>query len=131
MQIQDKNWNSASVLCYSFLRRSEDVQGFQKHKLKHVLSQFWRITSYIYFCSGFLYTDRPTIEIMQLNIDKDGLYTAVLKTFWIKIIQRKWKKRMVEKRQYMYNLKKKGRIVCWIKTKTRTQFWIAIIITSR
>ena len=43
---------------------------------------------------------------MQLNIDKDGLYTAVLKTFWIKIIQRKWKKRMVEKRQYMYNLKK-------------------------
>ena len=66
----------------------------------------YELSTYIYFCSGFQYTRKPTIEIMQVKIDEDGMYTAVLKTFWIKIIQRAWKKRMVEKKQYISNIKK-------------------------
>jgi hypothetical protein len=66
----------------------------------------YELSTYIYFCSGFQYTRKPTIEIMQVKFDEDGMYTAILKTFWIKIIQRAWKKRMVEKKQYISNIKK-------------------------
>jgi hypothetical protein len=34
----------------------------------------------------------PKIHIMKLNILEDGTYSVVLKTFWIKIIQRHFKK---------------------------------------
>jgi hypothetical protein len=34
----------------------------------------------------------PKIEIMKLNILEDGTYSVVLKTYWIKIIQRHFKK---------------------------------------
>ena len=34
----------------------------------------------------------PKIEIMELNILEDGTYSVVLKTYWIKIIQRHFKK---------------------------------------
>jgi hypothetical protein len=43
---------------------------------------------------------------MQIKIDKHGMYTAILKTFWIKIIQRSWKKIMAKRKQYMFDLKK-------------------------
>ena len=66
----------------------------------------YELSTYIYYCSGFQYSTKPTIEIMQIQIDESGLYTAVLKTFWIKIIQRTWKKRMAEKKQYLSHLKK-------------------------
>jgi hypothetical protein len=66
----------------------------------------YEISTYVYFCSGLQYDTRPTIEIMQLKIDEDGMYTAILKTFWIKIIQRAWKRRIAEKKQYISNIKK-------------------------
>ena len=66
----------------------------------------YELSTYIYYCSGFQYTRKPKIEIMQVKIDEFGMYTAVLKTFWIKIIQRAWKKRMVQKKQHMSNIKK-------------------------
>jgi hypothetical protein len=66
----------------------------------------YELSTYIYFCSGFQYTRKPTIEIMQVKIDEDGMYTAVLKTLWIKIIQRAWKKRMAQKKQHISNIKK-------------------------
>jgi hypothetical protein len=78
----------------------------------------YELSTYIYYCSGFQYTRKPTIEIMQIQIDKFGMYTAVLKTFWIKIIQRTWKKRMAEKQQYLCNLKKN--ILSLLNTFQRT-----------
>jgi hypothetical protein len=66
----------------------------------------YELSTYIYFCSGVNYDTNPTIEIMQVKIQADGINTAVLKTFWIKIIQRTWKKIMAQRTQYMYNLKK-------------------------
>ena len=35
---------------------------------------------------------KPKIHIMKLNILNDGTYSVILKTYWIKIIQRHWKK---------------------------------------
>ncbi len=66
----------------------------------------YELSTYIYFCSGFQYPTRPTIDIMQLKIDEDGMYTAIIKTFWIKIIQRKWKNIMAQRKQYIVNMKK-------------------------
>lgn len=66
----------------------------------------YEISTYVYFCSGLQYSKKPTIEIMQLKIDEDGMYTAILKTFWIKIIQRTWKKVMAQKKQYISDIKK-------------------------
>lgn len=66
----------------------------------------YELSTYIYYFSGFQYKMKPTIEIMQLKMDECGVYTAILKTFWIRIIQRSWKKRMVERKKYMINLKK-------------------------
>ena len=49
-------------------------------------------------CSRYLYyygicqNARPSVDIMQLQITEDGVFTVIIKTFWLKIIQRKWKK---------------------------------------
>jgi hypothetical protein len=40
----------------------------------------------------------PKIDILQLHILSDDTYTVVVKTFWIKIIQRSWK-RVYKQRQ--------------------------------
>ena len=55
----------------------------------------------------------PTIDIMQLNIKPDGTYSVLLKTFWLKIIQRKWKKiykqriEVIRQRMKIHSLKYK------------------------
>ena len=44
------------------------------------------------FMSSIYYLRKPEINILQLHIKDDGLYTCIIKTFWLKIVQRKWKK---------------------------------------
>jgi hypothetical protein len=39
----------------------------------------------------------PQVHIMQVHISEDQLYTVVLKTFWIKWIQRAWKKQFLRR----------------------------------
>jgi hypothetical protein len=43
----------------------------------------------------------PVVDIMQLIISEDGLYLALIKTYWICLIQRHWKKIMNKKREYI------------------------------
>jgi len=43
----------------------------------------------------------PVIDIMQLKISDDGLYLAIIKTYWISLIQRHWKKIMKQKKEYI------------------------------
>lgn len=47
----------------------------------------------------------PKIHILQLHIGTDGVYNVVLKTFWLKIIQRKWKN-IMKKRKEIINQRK-------------------------
>jgi hypothetical protein len=57
------------------------------------------ISNYICLsCHLQFFNFRPTIDIIQVIINDDGTYNYIIKTFWIKIIQRKWKKRMQEHR---------------------------------
>jgi hypothetical protein len=41
-----------------------------------------------------------TMDIMKLDILQDGTYRVIIKTFWIKIIQRSWR-RLYKRRQEM------------------------------
>lgn len=57
--------------------------------------------------SGYLYqtslvrTDKlPVIDIIQLSI-QDDYYTCIIKTFWIRIIQRRWKKVFAQRMQVL------------------------------
>jgi hypothetical protein len=43
----------------------------------------------------------PVIDIMKLSISEDGLYLALIKTHWICLIQRHWRKIMNKKREYI------------------------------
>jgi len=47
------------------------------------------------------YVHEPNIHILQLSIKMDGTCNVILKTFWLKIIQRKWKKVYKEKQEYI------------------------------
>jgi hypothetical protein len=57
------------------------------------------ISNYICLSCDLQFT--PTIEIIQVIMNDDGTYKYIIKTFWIKIIQRKWKKIMQEHRMKM------------------------------
>lgn len=48
------------------------------------------IVAYLHTYS-ILYVERPKIDIFQLHIT-DSYYTVVIKTHWIRLIQRHWKK---------------------------------------
>lgn len=56
-------------------------------------------------CSRYLYyygisqQARPSIDIMQLHIDSTGTFNVVIKTFWLKLVQRKWKKIYKQRQQ--------------------------------
>ena len=37
------------------------------------------------------YSYQPRIDIILLKINSHGVYISIIKTFWLKIVQRKWK----------------------------------------
>lgn len=47
------------------------------------------------------YIHNPNIHIMKLSIKCDGTCNVIIKTFWLKIIQRKWKRVYKEKQEYI------------------------------
>ena len=55
---------------------------------------------YLYYY-GMTAMHKPEINILQLHILNDGTYSVVIKTFWLKIIQRKWKKIFNERKQIL------------------------------
>lgn len=47
----------------------------------------------------------PKIHIMQLDISNTGSYNVILKTFWLKIVQRAWKRVFKERQKYILRCK--------------------------
>lgn len=67
----------------------------------------YEISTYIYYSAGIIYDKKPTIEIMQMILHSDGVtYTAIIKTIWIKLIQRTWKKIVEQRKNYHIHFKK-------------------------
>ena len=50
------------------------------------------VIEYLITMSLAVWSGQPKIHIMKLQITENNTYTVLLKTFWLKIIQRKWKK---------------------------------------
>jgi len=42
---------------------------------------------------------------MQLDISNTGSYNVILKTFWLKVIQRTWKRIYIERQKFVSNCK--------------------------
>ena len=45
------------------------------------------------------YITNPNVQIMKLFIQNNGVYNVVLKTHWLRLVQRKWKKIYKEKQK--------------------------------
>lgn len=41
----------------------------------------------------------PHVHILQLDIKPDGEYCVIIKTFWLKIVQRAWKKQYAKRKE--------------------------------
>lgn len=50
-----------------------------------------RISEYLYWYSGVYINSNPKIEILQVKVDPHGVYSCIIKTVWLRIIQRRWK----------------------------------------
>lgn len=61
---------------------------------------------FIYIEQYLDYNNSPVhIDIMQLHISEDLTYNVVLKTFWLKIVQRTWRK-IFKQRQKIIQMRK-------------------------
>jgi len=61
---------------------------------------FQQVRSYLVKYSS-LRVETPKIHIMKLCITDDEIFTVVLKTHWLRLIQRHWKKVYSEKKRFM------------------------------
>jgi len=66
------------------LLNSISIKSFYKYSYIHVLK-------YLYYYS-IVRLYQPSIEIMKLSVLEDGTYSVVLKTHWLRLIQRHWRK---------------------------------------
>lgn len=60
------------------------------------------ISKYFFWYSGIPIQKNPSIEIIQLHVLPDDTYVAVVKTSYIKIIQRAWKKVYKQRQEYIH-----------------------------
>jgi hypothetical protein len=63
------------------------------------------LSAHAYYMSYIFAERKPNIHIMQLIIEPDDTFTAVIKTFWIKIIQRTWKKTYQKRKLFIERFK--------------------------
>ena len=64
-----------------------------------------QVKKYLFYNSITRILYEPKIDILQLVINDDDEYISILKTYWIRLIQRHWKK-LCLKKQNMINKKK-------------------------
>jgi len=77
----------------NLLLNAISAKSFYKYSFIHVLK-------YLYYYS-LVRLYQPNVEIMKLYILNDGTYSVVLKTHWIRLIQRHWRKALQIRKQIM------------------------------
>lgn len=87
---------------YNFIKHDREIMHLVATRIN--IQTFYvfthaELSSYAYFSSLMYEEQHPNIHIMQLVIEPDDTFTAIIKTFWLKIIQRTWKK-ACQKRKY-------------------------------
>jgi hypothetical protein len=81
----------------------QDILLFAK---KIHISTFYKyskqqLSEYLYWYSGIYICDKPHLEILQVKIDSHGVYSCIIKTFWLRIIQRRWKSAFHAEKKYI------------------------------
>jgi hypothetical protein len=99
MRMIDKKYY---IGCYTY-EKYENILLFVRKIHINTFFQFPNnmISQYFFWYSGIYLGKNPSIEILQLHKLPDRTYTAVIKTFWIKIIQRTWKKIYKQLQEYI------------------------------
>ena len=82
------HYRDASELVMAATVSNKTFQNYSQHELLYYLSNF-----------SYVPIENPALHIMQLHIRPDSTYSVVLKTHWIKLIQRTWKRIMKERNQ--------------------------------
>jgi len=67
---------------------NKTFQKYSRHQLLYYLSNY-----------SYVEIENPVLHIMQLRILPDFTYSVVLKTHWIKLIQRTWRRVLKERNQ--------------------------------
>lgn len=71
------------------------------YRFDYSLVEQWTFTPYYHPDLHF----SDTLEIIQVII-KDDLYTAVIKTYWLRVFQRIWRRIYQERRKWIQSVKK-------------------------
>ena len=79
----------------------------------------FNINDILYYLLDYsIFVTKPNIDIMQLFILDDYTYTVVIKTHWLRIIQRHWKK-IYSQRKYCLNKRKQIRTLMYFERNGR------------
>lgn len=78
----------------SYLNKKESIYLFNSSisALSFLAYKYALTQSYLYNTASYYVRSRTPIEILQLHIHEDGVYEVLIKTFWIRIVQRRWRK---------------------------------------
>jgi len=58
---------------------------------------FQNVMKYLYYYS-IIRIENPVLDIIQIQIDQDGRYIAIQKTYWLRMFQKCWRKFYREKK---------------------------------
>jgi hypothetical protein len=88
--------------------RKIHISTFYKYSKK-------QLSEYLYWFSGMYISSNPHLEILQVKVDPQGVYSCIIKTFWLRIIQRRWKAVFRKEKLYI-----KQNILSIIRKRERT-----------
>lgn len=81
------------------LEASISTESFFQHSLQNVTNY---LSARKVLCAEFYSFRESNVEICCIEIDKNGVYTVILKTFWLKMLQQNWRKKY---QKHLANLK--------------------------
>ena len=55
--------------------------------------------------SSVSYVQNPKVQILQLIINTNGVHNVVIKTHWLRLVQRTWKNVLKKRREYIRKIK--------------------------
>jgi len=89
--------------CYKYIPR-ENILLFVNRIHPHTFMKYneENISNYFFHYSGIPMVKKPSLEILKLHILPDNTHIAIVKTYYIRIIQRCWKKVFKNREQYRY-----------------------------
>ena len=115
---QDKHYYLGS--CWKqedkwIMTNSVSARVFYRHSFQDIIHYLWLFS--------LVRMSSPHLQILQLHISEDGTYNVIIKTFWLRIVQRTWK-RIYRERQEIW--KKRRNIIALRQREITGKFPIGL-----